>query len=160
MQFTCKHCKERFDKQLNFRQRIEKYIPEFCSKDCEISGLRSKRMNKFIKRKKPKTSKEEREFGNILYKFYGGLKRQYRLKGYYHNYDFYIPELGTIIEYDGQYFHSKPGQRLRDLKHNIEAKKRGVPVSRITDKEWKQVLKEGSLTRDKLIRVIRKNIID
>lgn len=160
MLFTCKHCNEKFDRQLNFKQRIDKYVPEFCSRECEITGIRNKRKEKFSRKRKNKTSKEEREFGNILAKFYRGLKRQYRLRGYYHNYDFYIPELGTIIEFDGHYWHSKPGQRLRDLKHNIEAKKRGVPVSRISDKEWKQVLKEGNLSRDRLIRVIRRNIID
>lgn len=158
MQFVCRHCTNLFDKELTFKQKIEKYIPKFCSHDCEKNGVVLKNKKRFVKR--TKMSKEEIEFGNILAKFYGGLRRQYKLENYYHNFDFFCPELGILIEYDGFFFHSKPKAKLRDMQHNLEAKKRNIPISRITDIEWKQVLKEGSLTRDKLVKVIRKNIID
>lgn len=159
MQFTCKHCNERFDKQLNFKQRIEKYVPEFCSRQCEVTGLRSKKKEKFSRRKRNKTSKEEREFGNILAKFYRGLKRQYRVRGYYHNYDFYVPELGMLVEYSGVYWHSKPNVRKRDNNHMLEAKKRDIPLVVITDSRWKQFLKEGVISRDRIIKLFRENII-
>ena len=159
MEFLCKHCENIFEKELTLVQKLKKYKPKFCCHDCEVEGLKNKKKSKVWKRKIGKTSKEEREFGNVLAKFYRGLKRQYQLSGYYHRYDFFCPELGILIEYDSVYFHSMTRNRIKDHQHNLVAKKQNIPISRITDKEWKQVLKEG-LNREKLIRVIKNNIID
>lgn len=98
-------------------------------------------------------SKEEKAFGRYIVPFFTDLISQYQIDGYYHNYDFYIPEYNLLLEYDGVFWHSKKHNQKKDRKHDIEAKKRGFNITRVTDIEWKNFLKTNKSTKDMLLRL-------
>jgi len=59
---------------------------------------------------------------------------QYRLDGDGRPFDFYLPP-DTLLEIDGVYWHSRPGQAARDAAKSALAKKRSYRLIRITDLE-------------------------
>lgn len=65
------------------------------------------------------SSWENKYYNTLLTVFdVGQIKRQYRLKGSKHPFDFAIPQLKLLIEIDGNYFHSLPDNIMRDNKVN------------------------------------------
>ncbi len=100
-----------------------------------------------------KTSKEERIFGNFILPFFTDLVVQYRMDKYFHNYDFYIPEFNLLVEYDGVYWHSMKKNQKKDKKHEIEAKRKGYNITRITDVAWKAFLKVNKIDKDLLLKL-------
>jgi len=60
--------------------------------------------------------------------------------------DFYLPKFNTIIEVDGNYWHSKPEVMIRDKLHTEYLIRNGYAVIRISDKE---------LTTDRLDDMIK-----
>lgn len=46
------------------------------------------------------------------------VKRQFYLKGLNHSFDFALPKFKILIEIDGDYFHSLPGKKERDVEIN------------------------------------------
>ena len=49
--------------------------------------------------------------------------------------DFYLPDLGMVIECDGDYWHSLPGAKYRDMKRDMWLQSKGYIVIRITETE-------------------------
>lgn len=159
MEFKCKCCGGKFEKKLTLKQKTEKYKPKFCSRDCSKAYIKKEKIKLLKKQKKGKVSKEERVFGDLIERFFPSLKRQYKIKGYYHAYDFYIPDHNLILEYDGKFWHSKPKAQIKDRKHDIEAKRREYKICRITDQQWKEFFKTGIVSRDKLVKLIIENTL-
>ena len=52
--------------------------------------------------------------------------------------DFYIPKMNIAVECDGEYWHSLPENKKRDMKKNKLLLKEGYIVFRFTDKQIKQ----------------------
>jgi len=59
---------------------------------------------------------------------------QFRPKGYSKLYDFYIPKLNLLIEYDSKYWHSLPGMKERDTEKTQYAINNGYKLLRINKK--------------------------
>lgn len=153
MDFECNNCGIPFEYKLTLKERKAGYKPKFCTLACskEKVVVIKKRYKK--KKKIGKMSKEEKNFGVFLIPFFPDIEPQYQIPKYYHNYDFYIPEFNLLVEYDGVYWHSKRKNQIKDRKHEVEAKKRGFNITRVTDVEWKQFLKVNKITRDMLIKL-------
>jgi len=160
MQCTCKTCSKAFKKKLTLKQRTDKFQPKFCSKDCALAySISSQRkVAKRVNNRIPKSSKEEKVFGDMLRSFFPKLESQWKINGYEHHYDFYSPELNLIIEYNGEYWHNKPKNRIKDRKHLNEATKNKIYLSVITDNEWKIFMSSGMPSKQKLIKLLEHSI--
>jgi len=156
--FICKTCGSGFRKKLTLKEKSENYVPGFCGQRC----AESYRIEKAVKVTKvyrtPQSSKEEKEFGALIRSFFPSLESQYRLPQYDHHYDFYSPELKLLIEYNGEYWHNKPKQRVKDRKFLNEAKKAKVKLCVITDKDWKLFMESGMPDKKKLLKLLNYNI--
>lgn len=64
---------------------------------------------------------------NILF------KRKMPIQKYGHLYDFYIPKFNLLVEMDGEYFHSIPKQKIKDIEQMRIAENLGYNIIRITD---------------------------
>ena len=153
MEFNCKNCGIEFDHKLTMQQKKLGYKPKFCSTVCSKEKVVA--VKRVYKRRKKlgKMSKEEKVFGSFLVPFFPDIEPQFQIPRYYHNYDFYIKEFNLLVEYDGVYWHSKKRNQIKDRKHEIEAKKQGYNITRVTDVEWKQFLKVNKITKDMLIKL-------
>ena len=75
-------------------------------------------------------------------------------------FDFFIPDLGLIIEYDSRKFHSKPQQIARDhIKTNF-CIQHGISIIRLKTKDYKQlpekiteIIRVGSLSAKKFRQI-------
>ena len=160
MEFICKCCNKPFKKKLNLKEKTEQYVPKYCSKECSFNSRiqKEKKITKQRNYKIPKSSKEEKAFGELIKSFFPQLKSQWRLKDYEHHYDFYSPELNLIIEYNGEYWHNKPKNRISDRKHLNEATKNKIHLAVVTDREWKLFVESGLPSRQKLIKLLNHSI--
>ena len=52
--------------------------------------------------------------------------------------DIYIPSLKKAVEYDGTYWHSKPGMPAKDRYKDVRCAMRGIQLLRISDTEHKK----------------------
>lgn len=62
---------------------------------------------------------------------------QHRIKGVRHVYDFLLPCANLIVEVDGDYWHSKPEQTIKDTSNQFLAETRGYKVIRFLRSEIK-----------------------
>lgn len=138
--FTCEYCKKQFKK---YKSMVVVEYP-FCSTSCsmnfyaslenrtdnqlindKIQGERLKEITKtdkfkkahvkaLVKMQKDKKSKIEERFFNELKKIYPSAIEQYVYK--YYIFDAYIPEINTIFEVNGNYWHNIKEHRVRDIK--------------------------------------------
>lgn len=95
-------------------------------------------------------SKEECEFAKQLKKTFKDLIWQYRIDGYHRVYDFYIPSLNIIIEYDGDYWHREEKYIKKDIKDTEKAIKEGYSIFRY----WSSTVKNVGI--EKIIEDISK----
>lgn len=58
---------------------------------------------------------------------------QYRLGNFV--VDAYIPIFNLVVQFDGDYWHSLPGRRETDVRHNAEMNAQGIQVVRVGEKE-------------------------
>jgi G:T-mismatch repair DNA endonuclease (very short patch repair protein) len=107
---------------------------------------------------KYKLSKGEREVATKLRELGYEIKQQFHIHGVPYLYDFYIPSLGLILEYQGDYWHANPAKYLkgtylkfqggvkklvddiwdRDLKRQEAATQAGFTVKFIWESEYKR----------------------
>lgn len=164
--YTCKTCTTDFKKKLTLKEKHDKIKPCFCSQKCAEAYSRVKEIKETKKRKKrglPKSSKEEKSFGDVIKSFFPLLESQWTMKDYDHHYDFYSPELNLIIEYNGLYWHNMPKNRIKDRRHLLEATRNKVYMAVVTDEEWKIFIGSGLPDKSKLIRLLNrctKNMIN
>ena len=97
--------------------------------------------HKELHKKIPKRwiSSWEDKFYNRITKFIKKdcIKRQFRLSGFRHPFDFAIPKLKILIEIDGKYFHCLPEHIARDKIINEYAQKVGWELFRYDDDKLK-----------------------
>lgn len=159
MEFLCRNCGYEFKKTLTLKEKVERYLPKFCSKKCAEDFVIAKlKKTKKIYKGVPHSSKEEKQFGDLVKTFFPDLESQYRLKNYDHHYDFYCPYLNLIIEYNGEYWHNKPRNMIKDKKHLNEATRQKVGVAIITDREWKIFMESGMPNKQKLLKLFQSNL--
>jgi very-short-patch-repair endonuclease len=60
---------------------------------------------------------------------------QYRKVGNAHPYDFFLSERNLIVEIDGNYWHSKKEQRIKDIRFTRDALDKGYDIIRINTKD-------------------------
>jgi len=68
----------------------------------------------------------------------GEVIHQFTVPNYHRVYDFYIPSLNLIVEYDGDYWHREDKYLAKDVKDTDKAIKRGFNVFRY----WESTVKE------------------
>jgi very-short-patch-repair endonuclease len=68
----------------------------------------------------------------------GEVIHQFTVPNYHRVYDFYIPSLNLIVEYDGDYWHREGKYLAKDVKDTNKAIKRGFNVFRY----WESTVKE------------------
>ena len=158
MGYLCRSCSTTFEKKLTLKEKNDRIVPKFCSKDCALYYSIQKTIKINKSNRLPHSSKEEKQFGEMVKSFFPRLEKQYRIKNYDHHYDFYSPELNIIIEYNGEYWHNKPKNRIKDKKHLKEATKQKIPVAIITDREWKMFIDSGLPDRKKLLKLLNHSI--
>lgn len=157
MQYTCKTCTKDFKKKLTLKEKKDKVKPQFCCGKCAEAYARVKEVKLTKKRKKsklPQSSKEEISFGELIRSYFPKLESQWQINGYDHHYDFYLPDLNLIIEYNGVYWHNMPKNRLKDRKHLSEATKNKIYMAVITDVEWKAFIDSGLPDKKKLVKLL------
>lgn len=160
MKFTCKTCNRISNKKLTLKEKNDNFKPKFCSQDCALAytvQVEKKKAKNNYKGQRA-SSKEEKAFGNLISSYFPRLESQFMMKDYNHHYDFYSPELGLIIEYNGTYWHNMPKARIKDRQHLKEATKRGVYMSVITDVEWKKFIEDGMPEQATLVKFLNKHI--
>lgn len=59
---------------------------------------------------------------------------------YRHVYDFYLPDVNTVIEVDGEYWHGLPGAQQKDNKANYVAINSGYRVIRLSEKWVRELM--------------------
>lgn len=72
---------------------------------------------------------------------------QFRPKKYRKTYDFYIPSMNLLIEYDSKYWHSFPEHIKRDIEKTEHAKNNGYELLRFNEDNLdnlKDVIREGN----------------
>lgn len=93
-----------------------------------------------MRRKKYKVSKAEYEIKTLLEEHGFIVEAQYRIVGIPFIYDFFLPELNKIIEYQGSYWHCDP----RQYKTGTLIKMRGFKEKVLVDYVWdKDTLKRN-----------------
>jgi len=80
----------------------------------------------------------ECELAEHLMRQFPDLVWQYIIPNYYRVYDFYIPSLNLIIEYDGDYWHREEKYHNKDYKDTTYAIKEGYQIFRY----WESTIKE------------------
>jgi very-short-patch-repair endonuclease/transposase len=65
-------------------------------------------------------------------------QHQFRIPGVRHVYDFYLPDGNTVVEVDGDYWHTKPEQISKDVAANIAAQQAGFHIVRFLRSEIKK----------------------
>lgn len=156
MEHICRVCGKGFKKQLTLAQKAMNVKVEYCSKECAEKSrfINKKKLDPNYIVRSPQSSKEEIACGQIIKSFFPLLESQYRIKNYFHAFDFYSPELQLLIEYDGTWWHNKPSQRKKDRKHLQAAKSQRVKLAVITDKEWKLLMSDGMPTKQKILMLL------
>jgi very-short-patch-repair endonuclease len=186
--FACDRCGKIFEKNTSLRAHKAR-----CGKDislkCDIcnktfknkSGLgihknhhdenfnkkHTAAAQKMVKtRKCPRsTSKSEESFFESLKKILGmKVQHKFRIDGYSHEYDIFIPELNLIIEFDGDYWHGNKStqdfltprmkqQYQIDKSHNEKAILCGYNILRVWSSESNDFLRriECSLSKSSLL---------
>lgn len=91
----------------------------------------------YLSRRKCGT-KPERDFEQWLRENNIEFESQYRRVGNKHPYDYFLPQYNLLVEIDGHYWHSKPAQKIKDRKHNRDAKRKGYNIVRINTQKLKK----------------------
>jgi very-short-patch-repair endonuclease len=78
-------------------------------------------------------SKPEKKIMKILEELKIEYVFQYRPNNYSRPYDFYIPNMNTLIEYDSKYWHSLHGRKKSDQKKTDYANKNGYNLLRFNE---------------------------
>lgn len=98
-------------------------------------------------------SKPELAVGYILKELNVQFDYQYRISDILHTYncDYFLPKTNTVIEVDGEYFHSLPHMKKLDSFRNSEMKAAGYNIIRIKSLEFEVVV-------DELLRIGELNV--
>lgn len=85
------------------------------------------------------TSQGELELLAHLREAVGEVVHQFTVPNYHRVYDFYIPSLNLIVEYDGDYWHREEKYLNKDCKDTNKAIKRGFKIFRYWESTVKQL---------------------
>lgn len=72
-----------------------------------------------MRRFKTKSSKAEKEILLLLKKYGYKVITQFRIDGVPYIYDFYLPDLNILLEYNGDYWHANPNKYASSDKINM-----------------------------------------
>jgi len=124
-----KHSPERILNAINARRKNGWY------KDAEKTKekMRIKRIEIMKRGINQKDTKPEKVMENILIDNNIIFQKQWSYK--YGIADFYLPELNIVLEIDGEYWHSRPEVKKRDVRQTKYLEDCGYKVLRILDKE-------------------------
>jgi hypothetical protein len=139
---TCEICCRVFVRQRNLTWHLK------IAHDEERQKVQSVLVQKGIETRKPqkRNSGAELIFFERLKEIHGSdVIHTYRIDGINHEYDFYVPTLNLIIEFDGDYWHGNPlrhqltpkmkSQYCLDKVYTEAARKRGFDVKRVWHSE-------------------------
>lgn len=84
-------------------------------------------------------SKGELELLEKLQKQLGEVVHQFTVPNYHRVYDFYIPLLNLIVEYDGDYWHREEKYLNKDSRDTAKALKKGFKIFRYWESTVKQL---------------------
>lgn len=101
-------------------------------------------------------TKPEKEIMRILENFKLDYIFQYRPENYSMIYDFYIPNLNLLIEFDGIYWHSSEKVKKRDKEKTEYAEKNNYNLLRI-DEHNLHSFKDIILEKDSILNLLLKN---
>ena len=75
---------------------------------------------------------------------YGGLPDQYRIGRY--TVDIYIPNINTVVEYDGSFWHNSEESNRRDLRKSLDLLSKGYNILRVRTSSRYFILKSLQIT--------------
>jgi very-short-patch-repair endonuclease len=92
----------------------------------------------------------------------GEVIHQFTVPNYHRVYDFYIPSLNLIVEYDGDYWHREDKYLAKDVKDTDKAIKRGFNVFRYWESTVKKkgvdnVVEDIVKLEGKFCRILKEN---
>lgn len=117
---TCKQCGKSFVRR---RSEIAAGGGIFCCRQCQGTH--------FVHQKRPRVSKIEKKFGDMLEHEGLSIQRSYRIGPWVC--DFYVPSVNLVIEFDGKYWHSLPAMIKRDERKDEYLTEHGYRISRVTE---------------------------
>ena len=149
IKFICKICGDRFYWS---KSRTTQANPLYCSWDCRIKD-KEHIFNNSVKgnlanQNKKGLNKLELAGQKILKEIGVDFQEQVLMFNKF-LVDVLIPNKNVIIQWDGEYWHTKPKRVLLDKSQDAYLKKCGYKVLRITDKEIKNNIKQvyANITR-------------
>lgn len=149
LKFICKICGERFYWS---KSRIKDNNPIYCSWDCRIKDkehiFENAIKGNMAQQNKKGLNKLELAGQKILKDIGVEFQEQVLMFNKF-LVDVLIPSKNVIIQWDGEYWHTKPKRILLDKSQDAYLRKCGYRVLRISDKEIKNNLKEvyANITR-------------
>ena len=161
VEFSCKICSSKFLKSAGDLVKSEKrnHKIQYCSIACRNSD--AKRMTEKAQKM------NEIQFNKVgLNKLEIAGREWLEALGFLHNVDFfeqvllfdkfcvdvYFPKFNLVVQFDGNYWHSKPKRQKLDISQDAYLTKAGLRVFRITDIEMKT--KDVNLFYSKLSQFI------
>jgi very-short-patch-repair endonuclease len=120
---------------------------EGARKNCNdgISGIRKLSKNKT--NGKYWNTSLEKIFKKSCRKFGVRYKQSYQIQKGGHFYDFFLPQYNVLIECDGEYWHNNDKQRIRDKRHNKEARILKFEIKRFFGNDLKRGKHEKYIKR-------------
>lgn len=149
LKFICKICGERFYWS---KSRTKDNNPIYCSWDCRVKDkehiFKSAIAGNVAQQNKKGLNKLELAGQKILKEIGIEFQEQVLMFNKF-LVDVLIPSKNIIIQWDGEYWHTKPKRILLDKSQDAYLKKCGYKVLRITDKEIKNNIKQvyANITR-------------
>lgn len=149
IKFICKICGEKFSLS---KSKVEQSNPTYCSWECRIKDkehiFKNAIKGNVAQQNKKGLNKLELAGQKILKEIGVEFQEQVLMFNKF-LVDVLIPSKNIIIQWDGEYWHTKPKRVLLDKSQDAYFKKCGYKVLRITDKEIKNNIKEvyANITR-------------
>lgn len=140
--FKCKTCGEEFRWS---KSRLKENNPTFCSLECRNKDkmhMKKCGLNSTIKQQKQKgLNKLELKGRDILNEIGVKFEEQVLMFDKF-LVDVLVPEKKLIIQWDGEYWHTKPKRALLDKSQDKYLEKCGYSILRITDNQIKNNIKQ------------------
>lgn len=137
IQFICKICGEKFGLS---KSKIEGANPTYCSWSCRIkdkeSIIKNSTLGNVMQQNKKGLNKLELAGQKILKEIGVAFEEQVLMFNKF-LVDVLIPSEKLVIQWDGEYWHTKPKRILLDKSQDAYLKKCGYKVLRITDRQIK-----------------------
>jgi very-short-patch-repair endonuclease len=149
VKFICKICGEKFSLS---KSKVEQTNPTYCSWNCRVKDkehiFRNAIAGNVAQQNKKGLNKLEMAGQKILKDIGVNFQEQVLMFNKF-LVDVLIPSKNVIIQWDGEYWHTKPKRVLLDKSQDAYLKKCGYKVLRITDQEIKNNSKEvyANITR-------------